>query len=98
MIHYELCLLCSVAAIAWIDVMCQPDGIAYPLVTLWKKIFGANRISFVLFECAKCNSAWWIIVILLQLPFLSVLELILNITFTIFSTYIIGLIINRFLK
>lgn len=82
-------------AIAFVDVMCQPDGIFYLFVKWWKKTFGANLVSHVLFECAKCNSAWWMIVLypLIYREFFYPIEYVVHIMVTVFMAYVMGLMI-----
>jgi len=95
MINYEITILLAICATVWVHVLVSSEGIFSFIPVYCKKAFGANKISFVLFECSKCNAAWWAIACILFARYKDPLEILLTIMFTIFVAYVIDLVITR---
>lgn len=95
MINYELSLIMAVSAIVWIHVLIDSDGIFSFMPKWFDVIIGPGKLKYMLFECAKCNSAWWMIGFIIIYRWLFTFQdALFQVIMTIFFAYIIDLTIG----
>ena len=102
MIEYQYPILCALAAIAWTMKITGPDGILSSFPIMFKKHINDGKLAHVLFDCAGCNAAWWMIALLLSFgapgihgPVTALFNIVFYITTSITFAMVGELIINK---
>lgn len=88
----------AISAIVFVNVLVATDGLLDGLQSWFK--WAPRKLQNMMFYCAKCQSAWWLVIycIIGQYTNDQALMAIWMVFDTIFITYIISLIISRWLN